>query len=301
MFSYPPKDLRPALLATPARDPADSPEKHKRRRALRMSMINTAQVFSPRPSDNARENLRTLKTPIKMKVASPFRGDPSDEDDEDGGFIGGSSRKRRRQSSPLKRGVFTALEGEEEDLEGENVEEQEVVLVEGSRPRVYQEERDLVILEHVPVPEPIPATEAHSHDRAHTPQRYASPRTPIQQHRAPVHPQTQPVPRMQPHFPFVSTGSTPSASALTPSMVPKTPPRRARQSLHKAALLRSVMRREMESEEREQEDDEEAMEVEESVIGENEGAAEGEDAEDAEEEQEAMMQEEVREAPCAVL
>ncbi|KZT26007.1 hypothetical protein NEOLEDRAFT_1169008 [Neolentinus lepideus HHB14362 ss-1] len=54
IFQYPPKELRPILLATPAR-------KDK----VRMSMIQSAQVFTPQPSKDPRENLRVLQSPIK--------------------------------------------------------------------------------------------------------------------------------------------------------------------------------------------------------------------------------------------
>ncbi|OBZ76090.1 hypothetical protein A0H81_03336 [Grifola frondosa] len=53
-FAYPPRHLRPALLATPEKP-----------RALRLSMIHSAQVFSPRPSPNPSENLRVLQSPLK--------------------------------------------------------------------------------------------------------------------------------------------------------------------------------------------------------------------------------------------
>ncbi|EPQ50494.1 hypothetical protein GLOTRDRAFT_141481 [Gloeophyllum trabeum ATCC 11539] len=60
IFQYPPKELRPILIATPAR-----PGK------VRMSMIHSAQVFTPRPSDDPRENLRLLQSPVK----SPVKGE----------------------------------------------------------------------------------------------------------------------------------------------------------------------------------------------------------------------------------
>lgn len=300
VFTYPPKDLRPALIATPARDAVDSPEKHRRRRALRMSMIHTAQVFSPRPSSDARENLRILKTPIKMRAANPFRGSDEDEEDEDEADLEAGvpgSARRRRASSPLKRGMFATVEEEEEEADDAEGGEEEVVLVEGSRPRVFQEERDLVILEHVQVPEPAPASPSRPH--AHTPQQH----TPRQGGRTPAQP-------AQVRFPFVapSPAASSSAAPATPKP-PKTPQRRARPSLHKAVLLRSAMRREMEAEEREQEEEEEAMEVEESVIedgdgegeGEGEGAAGGMEEEEegeGEEEEDADMQDEEHEEVC---
>lgn len=96
-----------------------------------MSMIHSAQVFTPGPSQNGRENLRILQTPIK----TPF------------------SRESRRQSSPLKRGAYIPEEDDEDE------EEEDIVLVESKHPSVYQEEQDLVILEHVFVKEPEPAPE----------------------------------------------------------------------------------------------------------------------------------------------
>ncbi|TFY75764.1 hypothetical protein EWM64_g8247 [Hericium alpestre] len=68
-FEYPPKPIRAALLATP------SPQKvgaNGNRRALRMSMIQSAQVFSPAPSPDPRTNLRILQTPIKP-LSSPLK------------------------------------------------------------------------------------------------------------------------------------------------------------------------------------------------------------------------------------
>ncbi|KAK7434026.1 hypothetical protein VKT23_020425 [Stygiomarasmius scandens] len=83
-----------------------------------MSMINSAQVFSPRPSPNPLENLRVLKSPLK-----PFRN-------------------AAPLPSPIRKSIFS-----QQDLKDE-----EVVLVEGNCPRVVEEDKDLVILEHVEVP-----------------------------------------------------------------------------------------------------------------------------------------------------
>ncbi|KAF8961373.1 hypothetical protein BDZ97DRAFT_1664243, partial [Flammula alnicola] len=71
-FAYPPKEVRKALLATPAREFSFS-SIHKR--ALRLSMIHSAQVFSPRPSKDPRENLRILQSPLKgiFGSRSPMR------------------------------------------------------------------------------------------------------------------------------------------------------------------------------------------------------------------------------------
>ncbi|TRM67149.1 hypothetical protein BD626DRAFT_396484, partial [Schizophyllum amplum] len=72
-FAYPPKEMRPMLYSTPPRASQSSdcgtytnavtagPD----RRALRLSMIESARVFSPRPSAIPAENLRILQSPIK--------------------------------------------------------------------------------------------------------------------------------------------------------------------------------------------------------------------------------------------
>ena len=65
-FNYPPKNLRPILLNTPV---------GKRRPSLRLSMIHSAQVFTPRPSPYPQENLRILQSPLKPFVKS---GGPDD-------------------------------------------------------------------------------------------------------------------------------------------------------------------------------------------------------------------------------
>ncbi|THH09018.1 hypothetical protein EW145_g2328 [Phellinidium pouzarii] len=66
IFNYPPKELRPQLF-TPG-------VKVKRRGSLRMSMIQSAHVFSPAPSPNPRDNLRVLQSPLKL--ASMDEDDP---------------------------------------------------------------------------------------------------------------------------------------------------------------------------------------------------------------------------------
>ncbi|KAL1745147.1 hypothetical protein HDZ31DRAFT_37029 [Schizophyllum fasciatum] len=106
-FAYPPKEMRPMLYSTPPR--AD-------RRALRLSMIESARVFSPRPSPIPAENLRVLKSPIK------------------------------RNPSPMKPTPLSQASTAEND-EGE--ENEDIVLVDGNHPRVVEEEKDLVILEDV--------------------------------------------------------------------------------------------------------------------------------------------------------
>lgn len=82
-----------------------------------MSMINSAHVFTPRPSADPRENLRVLQSPLK----APFSSDASQAS---------SSR------SP--------------EAEGD------IVLVESNCPRVVEEEKDLVILDEVTLPPEAP-------------------------------------------------------------------------------------------------------------------------------------------------
>lgn len=78
-------------------------------------MIHSAQVFSPRPSNDPRENLRILQSPVK-KPSSPIKN-----------------------SSPLKMAILP------------DIEEEEIVLVHTNHPRVVEEDKDLVILEDVPL------------------------------------------------------------------------------------------------------------------------------------------------------
>ncbi|KAI0922850.1 hypothetical protein AcV5_009721 [Taiwanofungus camphoratus] len=137
-FAAPPKHLRPALAALPA-----TPQT-QRRRGLRLSMIRSAHVFSPRPSADPRENLRLLQSPLK----TPFRArNGTLENDEDG----------------------------------------EIVLVESNHPRVVEEEKDLVILDTVtlpeePAPPPVMPVPQQAWCPPTTPARRPPPRTSL--HRA---------------------------------------------------------------------------------------------------------------------
>ena len=124
-FNYPPKELRKALYCTPARTYSLGTSSNilstrtlsgPAQRALRLSMIHSAQVFSPRPSNDPRENLKILQSPVKKPSASA------------------------RNPSPLKSAILPEIE-----------EEEEIVLVHTNHPRVVEEEKDLVILEDVPV------------------------------------------------------------------------------------------------------------------------------------------------------
>ncbi|PCH37466.1 hypothetical protein WOLCODRAFT_167517 [Wolfiporia cocos MD-104 SS10] len=72
-FAYPPKHLRLTLAALPPTPTTAG------RRALRMSMIQSAHVFSPRPSSDPRANLLVLQSPLK----APFRKDDDDDTKEE--------------------------------------------------------------------------------------------------------------------------------------------------------------------------------------------------------------------------
>lgn len=56
VFQYPPKEQRATLLATP---------RPKSRKSLRMSMVNSAQVWTPNPRAKPEENLEMLRSPVK--------------------------------------------------------------------------------------------------------------------------------------------------------------------------------------------------------------------------------------------
>ena len=50
-------------------------------RAFRLSMINSAQVFSPQPSKDPRENLRILQSPLKNSFKSPVKATLQEENE----------------------------------------------------------------------------------------------------------------------------------------------------------------------------------------------------------------------------
>ena len=95
-------------------------------------MIHSAQVFSPQPSKDPRENLRILQSPLKNSFKSPVKASLQEEDD--------------------------------------------IILVQGSHPRVVQDERDLVILEDVALAAspPSPSTLPANLDLPRTPPRRRS-------------------------------------------------------------------------------------------------------------------------------
>jgi hypothetical protein len=87
-------------------------------------MIQSAQVFTPRPDPDPRVNLRVLQTPIRLN-SSPL--------------------KHARQTTPRQ-------------VHADQLEEEfgtPIRLVEGNRPQVVEEEQDLVILEEVEAPQHI--------------------------------------------------------------------------------------------------------------------------------------------------
>ena len=102
-------------------------------------MIQSAQVFTPRPSKDPRENLRVLQSPLKNAFKSPSK------------------------PSSLSRPPLNAPE-----------EEEEIVLVDGDHPRVVEEGRDLVILEDVEVQSPAPPVPPQYQAPPQTPQRKRS-------------------------------------------------------------------------------------------------------------------------------
>ncbi|KAJ3515945.1 hypothetical protein NLJ89_g1440 [Agrocybe chaxingu] len=193
-FTYPPKEIRKALYATPARPP---------KRALRLSMIHSAQVFSPRPSKDPRENLKILQSPIKNTLGI------------------GKSPVKSHNPSPLKQAAAATLEDSDEEEE-----EQDIVLVHTNHPRVVEEERDLVILEDVPV------------SLLHMQTSPAKLHQPV-----PQWPQPQPQPPKTP----------PRRRSLGGN------------ALHRAVLIRSAQRAVLKAE-KEREEEEEELEVLDSVV-----------------------------------
>ena len=130
-FEYPPKALRPVLAFTPSA----STSKSARKRVLRLSMIQSAQVFTPRPDPDPRVNLRVLQTPIRLNC------------------------------SPLKHAHQSSLKQEQDNQQQQGEEENStpIRLVEGNRPQVVEEEQDLVILEEVDAPEPATPPQPTQH------------------------------------------------------------------------------------------------------------------------------------------
>jgi len=235
----------------------------QRNRKLLLSMIQSAQVFTPRPSKDPRENLRILQSPIKANIFSV--GDATADRSRS------QSPHKPRAVSPLKFGVHADDEESDEEMyedeqnENDNERgrpdnnEEHIVLVHTNHPRVVEEDRDLVILEDVPLHLILPSPSVYN---TGTPTRFqrateraASP-TPVQRQAAPtlVAPQPQ---QAQPQ-------------------PPRTPRRRGGNALHRAVLIRSAQRAVWRAE-KEKEEEEEEMEVLGAVVGCGEADEEGED------------------------
>ncbi len=216
-FTYPPKELRAVLFASPIRSfhvalPLSAANNSLGiNRAPRLSMINSAQVFSPRPSRNSEENLRVLQSPLRNNfLRSPHK--PS--------LLSHGSGSR--SSSPVKQPLSNVSQPSLMDLE-EEVDDEDIILVEGNHPQVVEEEKDLVILEDVKV-------SSISSD---------------------------------PASPFSSTLAAQHHAQPFSTQLPQTPSRarsNSRNSLHRAVLMRSVQRAVLRAE-KEQEDEMEEIEV----------------------------------------
>jgi type IV secretory pathway VirB10-like protein len=215
-------------------------------------MIQSAQVFSPRPSADPRENLRVLQSPLKVPT-TPSRSIFS-------GVGSGSStpsKAPRRSVSPLKF-EFAADTGAREDEKDEQPEEepedQEVILVHTNHPRVVEEDKDLVILEDVPLPLVVGSSSFSNV-------------SPVKgTFSAPAQPQPQQTQRAPPVTPRrKSLGGT---------------------ALHRAVLIRSAQRAVWKAERErmeEEEEREEEMEVLDSVVDEKDSDEDDEDDEDEDE------------------
>ena len=211
-FEYPPKALRPILAFTPPPNALKSVQ----RRALRLSMIQSAQVFTPRPDPDPRVNLRVLQTPIRLN------------------------------SSPLKPAHHTprpAHAGQQEEECGTPIR-----LVEGNRPQVVEEEQDLVILEEVDVPEHIPQANSSGAQSGAEPSGFHNPM------QSPTHAPPVGGPYPAPVFPLTPSHQlqqfqTPRRRLGRPSLHRAVLIRSAQR-----AVMRIEMEKEQEEEEREVED-----------------------------------------------
>ena len=214
-FEYPPKALRPALAFTPPAHPIHS----ARKRVLRLSMIQSAQVFTPRPDPDPHVNLRVLQTPMRLN------GSPLKHVHRTPGQTQASQREEE-YGTPFR-------------------------LVEGNCPQVVEEEQDLVILEEVEAPEPLPQATPHGIKGG-----VAQPGCNNPMQNASHAPQTG-GPYPSPTFPL------PPSHQLQQFQTPRR--RAGRPSLHRAVLIRSAQRAVM-CMEIEKEQELEEREVEEHVI-----------------------------------
>ncbi|KAJ7167732.1 hypothetical protein C8R46DRAFT_1270027, partial [Mycena filopes] len=196
-FVYPPKEMRKALAASPAR-PGN--------RALRLSLIPSAQVFDPHPSPDPRQNLRVLQSPLRIAGSSPKKnGSPAPG-----------------TPTPSPRGVVNSAKTQQDDEDSE--EGQTITLVQGSHPRVVEEAKDLVILEDVELSAEERAAAANNNSRS-------SPTTAVGG-------------AGRGRANSTSAGSVGrNPSIIPPPPPPPAPPRTPRrQSLHRAVLIRSAQR-----------------------------------------------------------
>ncbi|KAG7096101.1 hypothetical protein E1B28_006777 [Marasmius oreades] len=121
-FSYPPKELRAQLYDTPPQ---------ARKRTLRLSMIQSAEVFTPRPSSDPMENLRVLQSPLRSYRSPLSTPTPS--------------------PSTSGRSLFTLTSPSPSTPDSRAHDPAAVTLVDGNNPCVVEEDQDLVILEDVPL------------------------------------------------------------------------------------------------------------------------------------------------------
>lgn len=200
-FEYPPKEIRAALLETPRPSPINS---NSRRRSLRMSMISSAQVSSPRKGG--------LSSPLKITFPTPL----SNTEDEIEDLKDQSDVLR----TPIK--VPACLS-----------EERQILLVEGTGEKtlVFEEEKDLIILEHVEEQSDLPVSRAQDVSRI-LPASSLLPSTPKPLNSA----STSTSPVAQPRHSSVSTAKRQAFQT------PPRHPRRSGVSLHRAVVLRSAHR-----------------------------------------------------------
>lgn len=179
-------------------------------------MIQSAQVFTPRPDPDPRVNLRVLQTPIRLN------------------------------SSPLKHAHHTPRQPHADQQEGEYG--TPIRLVEGNRPQVVEEEQDLVILEEVDAPKNIPQENALSIQDSVEPSRSIDPM------QRPIHAPPMGGPYPAPAFPLSPSHQqqqfqTPRRRLGRPSLHRAVLIRSAQR-----AVMRVEMEKEQEEEEREVEE-----------------------------------------------
>ncbi|KIM82686.1 hypothetical protein PILCRDRAFT_819990, partial [Piloderma croceum F 1598] len=256
IFTYPPKNARPSPIIstptqsthTPTRFPASQGQgtnTAQRTRTLRLSMIHSAQVFSPRPSADPAANLKVLQTPLKALQSRTRSVSP----DKKGETKGSLMERLWEARADAEMAADAAGDGGEEDI----------ILVDGNHPRVVQEEKDLVILEDVPIPVAPPSTPTSNPTPKSTP-RSQTARSLLNAFPAiPPHPspnsKTQTSPPITLHFQHSqqTQQTSPPLSQLPQLQSPSNShsPRRlgpTKASLHKAVLIRSAQRAVMRAE-----------------------------------------------------